>query len=162
MAKPDQQPFHSGEIYYLWTYLHETKELLVTIQVLRNHTEDNQLKRFLDDILENCFSDHGQQIEAILKDNGIRLPPAPPDRPNVELSDIPAGARFNDPEIYRLLQKELTARISLCSYIIGLSNHEMIKEIFADFHSLKLEYELKLTKLATEKGWYTSPPINIK
>lgn len=162
MSKQDAQPFHSGEIFYLWTYLHDTKDYLVTIQVLRNHTEDEKLKIFLDDIVESCFSENEQQIEEILKDSGVRLPPAPPDRPNVELADIPAGARFNDPEIYRMIQKELVYRMNLCSSIIGITNQEMVKELFNGFHAQKLEYDIKLTKIATDKGWYTPPPINIK
>ncbi|HLQ97474.1 MAG TPA: DUF3231 family protein [Candidatus Dormibacteraeota bacterium] len=158
----EQQPFHSGEVYHLWSYLHETKENLVTIQVLRNHTEDEDLKLLLDDVMENSYQDEEQQVEAILKESGIRLPPAPPDRPNVELQDIPAGARFNDSEIARLIQKELTAGMQLCSYMMGISSQEDIASLFEEFHSLKAEHEWKLVKIIKEKGWYVSPPINIK
>ena len=158
----EQQPFHSGEVYHLWSYLHETKENLVTIQVLRNHTEDEDLKLLLDDVMENSYQDEEQQVETILKESGIRLPPAPPDRPNVELQDIPAGARFNDSEIARLIQKELTAGMQLCSYMMGISSQEDIASLFEEFHSLKAEHEWKLVKIIKEKGWYVSPPINIK
>lgn len=157
-----KEPFHSGEVYYLWTYLHQTKESIVTIQVARNHTEDKDLKIFLDEILENNFNEEEQQVEAILKESGIRLPPAPPDKPNVEIQDIPAGARFNDPEVARLIQKELKAGQLLCSYMMGMSSQEIIKSLFEEFHSQKAEFEQKLLGITKDKGWYTSPPINLK
>lgn len=158
----DKQPFHSGEIYYLWSYLHETKENIVTVQVLKNHTEDENLQVLLNDMLENIFTEEEQQVESMLKEAGIRLPPAPPDRPNVNLQDIPAGARFSDSEIARLIQKELLAGKLKNSYINGMSNQEMIKSLFEEFHAERTEYELKLAKTIKEKGWYVSPPVNLK
>src|SRR5699024_5415378 len=101
------EPFHAGEVYNLWSYLYNTKEYIVTLQILINHSEDEALGDFLDDLLENGFEEKEQQVEAILKEAGIRLPPAPPNRPNVEVQDIPAGARFHDPEIANLVHKEL-------------------------------------------------------
>lgn len=157
-----KDPFHSGEVYHLWNYLHQTKENIVTIQVARNHCEDKDLQLFLDDLLENSLTDEDQQIEAILKETGIRLPPAPPDKPNVEIQDIPAGARFNDPEIASLVQKELLTSQLQCSYMMGMSAQEDIKSLFEEFHSQKTEFELKLLNITKDKGWYTSPPINLK
>src|SRR5690625_2815943 len=93
------EPLHAGEIFHLWSYLYDTKATLVTMQVFINHTDDRQLKDFLEDVLESCFTHEEKQIEGLLKETGIRLPPAPPDRPNVDIEDIPAGARFNDAEI---------------------------------------------------------------
>lgn len=134
----------------------------MTLQVLINHSGDQDLKAFLDDLLENSFTQEEQQVEGILKVTGIRLPPAPPDRPNVEVQDIPAGARFNDQEIAILVQNELLTGKVLCSYIIGISSREDIGTMFSEFHTQKTEYELKLLNITKEKGWHVSPPINIK
>lgn len=160
--KPQDKPLHSGEVYHLWSYLYNTKGFLVTMQVLINHTGDNDLKILLEDILESGFTQEEQQVEAVLKETGIRLPPAPPDRPNVEVQDIPAGARFNDPEIAGLVQKELMTGKIVCSYIMGTSIREDIRSLFGEFHTQKEEYEGKFLKLTKEKGWIVSPPINVK
>src|SRR5690625_7499085 len=112
--------------------------------------------------MESNLTEEEQQVEVILKETGIRLPPAPPDKPNVEIQDIPAGARFNDPEIARLVQKELLASQLQCSYIIGMSTQEDIKNLFEEFHTRKAKLEIKLLTLAKDKGWYTPPPINVK
>ncbi|MFD1040197.1 DUF3231 family protein [Virgibacillus byunsanensis] len=161
-GKQQEEPFHSGEVFHLWSYLYSVKATLVTLQVLTNHTGDHDLKAFLEDLLENTFTQEEQQVETILKETGIRLPPAPPDRPNVELQDIPAGARFNDPEIAGLVQKELMTGRILCSYIMGISIRKDIGTLFGEFHIQKAEYEAKLLTITKDKGWIVSPPINIK
>lgn len=160
--KQEDEPLHSGEVFNLWSYLYSTKGFLVTMQVLINHTGDHDLKVLLEDLLENVYTQEDQQVEALLKETGIRLPPAPPDRPNVEVQDIPAGARFNDPEIAEMVKKELMTGGIICSYIIGISIREDIKTMFGEFHTQKEEYERKLLKITKEKGWIVSPPINIK
>jgi hypothetical protein len=161
-GKPQDEPLHSGEVFNLWSHLYAAKGYLVTLQILINHTGDHDLKVLLEDLLENCIQQEEQQTEAILKTNGIRLPPAPPGRPDVQVEDIPAGARFNDPEIASLVQKELMTGKIMCSYIMGISIREDLAEMFGEFHVQKSEYEAKLLKLSKEKGWLVPPPINLK
>lgn len=161
-GNPKEEPLHSGEVFNLWSHLFATKSYLVTLQILMNHSGDHDLKVFLEDLLENCIKQEEQQTEAILKTNGIRLPPAPPARPDVRPEDIPAGARFNDPEIAVLVQREIMAGKILCSYVMGISNREDIAEMYGEFHTQKAEYEVKLLKISKEKGWLVPPPINLK
>ncbi|RFU63266.1 DUF3231 family protein [Bacillus sp. V59.32b] len=161
-GNPKEEPLHSGEVFHLWTHLQATKGLLVTLQVLINHTGDNDLKILLGDLKDNCIKQEEQQVEAILKESGIRLPPAPPDRPNVELQDIPAGARFNDPEIAAMVAKEIAAGMVLSSSIMGLSIREDIAEMYGEFHVQKTEYAGKLLKINKEKGWIVPPPLMAK
>ncbi|WP_156288577.1 DUF3231 family protein [Oceanobacillus salinisoli] len=159
---PPEEPFHSGEVYHLWSYLYSAKNLLVTMQVFINHTGDQELKTYLEDLVESCLTQEEQQVEGILKEAGIRLPPAPPDRPNVEVEDIPAGARFNDPEIAVLIQNELMKGRILSSYVTGIAIREDIRSLFGEFHSQREEYEQNLLNLAKQKGWIVAPPINVK
>ncbi|PWW32181.1 uncharacterized protein DUF3231 [Cytobacillus oceanisediminis] len=160
--KPQDEPLHSGEVFNLWSHLYATKAYLVTLQVLINHTGDHDLKVFLEDLMENCIQQEEQQTEAILKTNGIRLPPAPPSRPDVQLEDIPAGARFNDPEIAGLVQKELMAGKIMNSYVMGIAAREDIAQMYGEFHVQKAEYEEKLLKITKDKGWLVLPPLNLK
>ncbi|HLR09319.1 MAG TPA: DUF3231 family protein [Bacillota bacterium] len=162
MTTQQQEPFHSGEIYHLWMYLYYTKAYIVTLQVLGSHTGDHDLKTFLNDLQESVYKEEEQQVEAILKQTGIRLPPAPPDRPNVELQDIPAGGRFNELEITIIVQKEFIYRKETCSYMMGITFQEDIQALFSDFHTTQADYETKLKHIAKQKGWLTPPPINVK
>ncbi|MGM8215289.1 DUF3231 family protein [Bacillaceae bacterium W0354] len=159
---PQEEPLHSGEIYHLWSHLFTTKAYLVTLQIFINHTGDKDLKALLEDFLENSVKYEEEQTEGILSQNGIRLPPAPPARPDVEVQDIPAGARFNDPEIAQLVHKEIIVGKMTCSYVMGIALREDISQMYGEFHQLKTEYEEKLLKLSKEKGWLTPPPLMLK
>ncbi|MRX70672.1 DUF3231 family protein [Bacillus lacus] len=161
-GKPEEQPLHSGEVYHLWAHLLDSKCLLVTLQVFSNHCGDPSLKIFLEDVMENCVTQEAQQVEAILKESGIRLPPAPPDRPNVAVEDIPAGARFNDPEIAAMMQKELVAGKMFQTAAAASSVREDISSLFGEFYVQRAEYEEKLLVIQKEKGWLVLPPVNIK
>jgi len=157
-----EMPLHSGEIYHLWSHLLKAKQDLVTIQIFINHTGDKDLKALLEDFLENSVKYEEEQTESILSQNGIRLPPAPPARPEVNLQDIPAGARFNEPEIAHLVLREISIGKMECSFIIGLAHRVDLIEMFDEFHGLKMEYSDKLLTLTKEKGWLTDPPILLK
>lgn len=159
---PQEEPLHSGEIYHLWSHLFYTKAYLVTLQVLINHTGDKDLIALLDDYMENSVKYEEEQTEGILSQNGIRLPPAPPARPQVELQDIPAGARFNDPEIAFLVQKELLTGKIECTQIMGIAIREDLAQMYGEFIELKTEYQEKLLKLMKEKGWLVPPPLMLK
>ncbi|HLR68008.1 DUF3231 family protein [Virgibacillus alimentarius] len=161
-GKTEDEPLHAGEVFYVWSYLHHTKGYMVALQIFINHTDDHDLKVLLEDLLENSFSQENQQVEAMLKETGIRLPPAPPDRPNVDVQDIPAGARFYDGEIAAFVKKELMTGKITCSSIMGIAIREDIFSMFEDFHSQKAEYERKLLEVMKEKGWFVSPPINVQ
>ncbi|HZG74072.1 MAG TPA: DUF3231 family protein [Chondromyces sp.] len=161
-GNPQEEPLHSGEVFHLWSHLLDTKGFLVNLQILGNHTGDHDLKVFLADLKENCIQQEAQQIEAILKKEGIRLPPAPPDRPDVHIEDIPAGARFNDPEVASLVAKELMVGNVFFSYIMGISIREDVGQTFSDFHTQRVEYGEKLLKINKEKGWLVPPPLNLK
>ncbi|WP_409304437.1 DUF3231 family protein [Peribacillus sp. SCS-155] len=158
-GNPKDEPLHSGEVFYLWSHLFATKETLVTLEILANHTGDHDLKTFINDLKDNCVKQEEQQVETLLKETGVRLPPAPPERPNVELQDIPAGARFNDPEIASLLGKEISASLVLASTVMGLSIREDIGQMYGEFHTQKSEYGVKLLKMMKEKGWIVPPPL---
>ncbi|PLR95242.1 DUF3231 family protein [Bacillus sp. T33-2] len=161
-GNPQDEPLHSGEVFALWSHLLSTKGFLVTLQIFTNHTGDHDLKIFLGDLSENCIKQEEQQVEAILSQNGIRIPPAPPARPEVQLEDIPAGARFNDPEIASMVAKDLMAGKILSSYITGISIREDIAAMYEEFYTKKSEYGAKLLKINKEKGWLVPPPLMVK
>ncbi|MBM4763431.1 DUF3231 family protein [Bacillus sp. B15-48] len=157
---PKEEPMHAGEVYHLWTHLFESKAFLVTLQVLNNHTGDVDLKKFLKEYSESCIEKEEEQIESLLKENGLRLPPAPPDRPMVNISDIPAGARFNDPEVAALVGKEIMSGKILCSYIMSMSIREDIAQMYNEFHKQRVEQQENLLKINKQKGWLVPPPLN--
>lgn len=101
-----------------------------------------------------------EQIEKVLKVNGIGLPPTPPERPTATLEEIPVGARFNDPEIAATVSANLATGLVTCSQIMGQSIREDIGAMFGQFHMAKAQSGLRLLRMMKEKSWLVPPPLH--
>ncbi|MEJ8547094.1 DUF3231 family protein [Brevibacillus borstelensis] len=160
-GNPQNEPMHYGEVFGVWGYLSTTRGLLAGYQTFINHTGDNDLKDFLED-LTRAMKQEIQQIENLLKVNGVEPPPAPPERPVASLESIPAGARFHDPEIAAGVARDLAAGLVACSQIIGQCIREDIAMMFNQIHSGHVQYASRLLRISKEKGWLVPPPLHAK
>lgn len=161
-GNPQEEPMHYGEVFSAWTYLAGAKALLAGYQTLINHTGDDDLKSFLKDFNENVIRKEIDQLEKLLKVNGVALPPTPPERPVAEVENIPAGARFNDPEIAISVGRDISTGLVACSQIIGQSIREDIAAMFGQFHMTKATYGARLLRIIKEKGWLVPPPLHLQ
>ncbi|KRD83855.1 hypothetical protein ASE51_28250, partial [Bacillus sp. Root147] len=101
-----------------------------------------------------------KSIETLLKENGVGLPPTPPERPEVCLDDIPVGARVQDPEVAAAISMNIAAGLVACSQLIGQSIREDIAAMFAQIHMQKVALGGKFLRLNKEKGWLIPPPLH--
>lgn len=134
--------------------------MISSYQTLINHTGDEDLNKLLQEAIQGA-KEESEKIEELLKVNGIALPPTPPERPNSNIEDIPAGARFNDPEIAAIVSMNTAQGLVTCSTIMGLSIREDIALMFGQFHVNKSMFGAKLLKLNKEKGWLVPPPLHL-
>ena len=158
-GNPTDEPMHYGEVFGTWSYLTVTKALIAGYQTHLNHAGDEDLKKLLEEAIQ-AGQQESKQIEAVLKANGVGLPPTPPERPKACLDDIPVGARFQDPEIAAMLSANIAAGLVSCSGIIGQSIREDIAAMFAQFHLQKASLGAKVLRLNKEKGWLIPPPLH--
>lgn len=154
-----EQPLHCGEVFAIWTNLTTNQGLIAAHQTFFNHSGDTELKKIIEDSVED-MKEENKQLEKILKENGIGLPPAPPERPVANLEDIPIGARFNDPEIAAALAIDGAAGLVACSKAMGISTREDIGMMYGQFHMKKAQLGAKLLRLSKEKGWLILPPLH--
>ncbi|MGP4081476.1 DUF3231 family protein [Pseudalkalibacillus sp. R45] len=160
-GNPQKEPLHYGEVYGLFTYLVTTNGMVAGYQTYINHAGDSDLKEFLRDSIQ-AMKQEGKQVEELLKVNGIGLPPAPPERPNASLEDIPVGAKFNDPEIAASASKDIAAGLVTCSTAIGQSIREDLAMMFGQFHTTKAQFGARILRMNKEKGWLIPPPLHVK
>jgi hypothetical protein len=159
-GNPQEQPMHYGEVFGVWSYLSAAKGMIAGYQTFINHSGDTDLKRFLEDQVESGKREV-EELEAVLKVNGIALPPAPPERPQANVEEIPAGARFNDPEISATLSRDIAQGLVVCSQMIGQSTREDIALLFGQYHMTKAQFGARLLKMNKEKGWLIPPPLHM-
>lgn len=160
-GNPQNEPMHYGEVFGVWSYLSTTQGLLVGYQTFINHTGDADLKRLLEDMTQSMKQEI-EQVENLLKANGIGLPPSPPERPIASLESIPVGARFNDPEISVSVARDIAVGLVSCSQIIGQSIREDIGMMFNQCHATKVQYGGRLLRMNKEKGWLIPPPLHVQ
>lgn len=159
-GNPKDEPMHYGEVFSTWSFLLVGKGNASGYQTMLNHAGDEDLKKLLAEALELCQQE-AKQIEELLKENGVGLPPTPPDRPDACLDDIPIGARFQDPEIAAKLSADVAAGLVACSTIMGQSIREDIGMMFGQIHAQKAVLGGKVLRLNKEKGWLIPPPLHI-
>jgi hypothetical protein len=158
-GNPKNEPLHYGEVYSLWSYLMVSKSAVAGYQTHLNHAGDEDLHKLLEEALNQC-QQQMEQVEELLKENGVGLPPTPPERPKACLEDIPVGARFMDPEIAAMLSVDVAAGLVACSKIIGQSIREDIAVMFGQFHIQKATFGAKVLRVNKEKGWLIPPPLH--
>jgi len=158
-GNPKDEPLHYGEVFNLWSYLCAGQGVHVLYQTLSNHAGDEDLKELLKDIIKKS-AEQIKQVKVILKENGVLLPPSPPEPPAAKLEDIPAGARIMDPEICAIIGADLATGLMGCSQIMAQSIREDIAKLFGQFHMEKALLGESTLKLSKEKGWLIPPPLH--
>lgn len=158
-GNPKNEPLHYGEVFSLWSFSQSSKGMISGSQAFLNHVGDKDLHKLLEDIINQCQQEL-KQVDALLKDNGVGLPPAPPEKPKANLEDIPVGARLTDQEIAAGLSMDIAAGLVLCSQIIGQSIREDVAMMFGQFHMEKATMGGKVLRLNKEKGWLIPPPLH--
>ncbi|PPA69416.1 DUF3231 family protein [Jeotgalibacillus proteolyticus] len=158
-GNPKVEPMHYGEVFGTWSYLSTAKAGIAKFQTLINHAGDRDLQELIEEAIK-LGEQEVEQLETILKENGIGLPPTPPSRPVAKLDEIPTGARFHDVEISASISMDIAAGLVACSQIIGQSIREDIALLFGQFHMQKAALGAKFLRLSKEKGWLVPPPLH--
>jgi hypothetical protein len=160
-GNPVNEPMHYGEVIAVWSYLASKNSMIAGYQTLINHTGDEDLKSLLEDMVRTAKQEK-EQVEKVLKVNGIALPPAPPERPDAVLETIPPGARFNDPEISAMASRDLGVGLVACSQAMSQCVREDIGLMFGQFHVSKTQFLARMLRLNKEKGWLIVPPLHLQ
>lgn len=160
-GNPQEEPMHYGEVFGTWSFLMAAKAAVAGHQIHLNHCGDKDLHKLLEEAIDQAKQEI-KQVETLLKENGVGLPPTPPERPKADLEDIPTGARAQDSEIAAALSKTSAAGLVACSTIVGECIREDIATMFLQFHTQKATLGAKVLRLNKEKGWLIPPPLHQK
>lgn len=160
-GNPKDNPMHYGEIFGVWTASVAAKGALSCYQAYLNHAGDKELKKILGDLIDQAKLEM-KELDTLLTDNGITPAPALPERPEVKLEDIPAGARFTDPEIAAKIAADTSLGLVACSQMMGQSIREDIGALFAKYHATMAAIGLRILQMNKEKGWLIPPPLQMK
>lgn len=158
-GNPQDEPMHYGEVFAVWSNVLGNNGMSSAYQSFYHHAGDEDLKKLIKEGVE-ILQNEKQQLQELLKANGIAPPPALADRPDANLEEIPVGARFMDPEIGATLLRDAAAGLVACSQAMGQSIREDVAMMYGQFHTTKAQFAAKVLKLNKEKGWLIPPPLH--
>ncbi|WP_163183703.1 DUF3231 family protein [Neobacillus sedimentimangrovi] len=159
-GNPKEEPLHYGEVFHIWSSNLIRNGKIAAYQTMLNHAGDEDLKKLLKEAIELAQQEK-KEIEALLKENGVGLPPASPEPPEACLEEIPVGARIPDPAIAATLSADIAAGLVTCSQIIGQSIREDVAMMYGQFHIQKAQLGAKVLRLNKEKGWLIPPSLHL-
>ncbi|MGG1680278.1 DUF3231 family protein [Neobacillus sp. NRS-1170] len=159
-GNPKNEPLHYGEVFDIWASQLVGNSLIAGYQTMINHAGDEDLKKLLVEAIET-YQQEKKQVEELLKENGVGLPPAAPEPPDACLENIPVGARIPDPAIAATLSANIAAGLVTCSQVIGKSIREDVAMMYVQFHNQKVALGAKVLRLNKEKGWLVPPPLHL-
>lgn len=129
-------------------------------QLLANHAHDSDLRAFLMSMVGEVIRPEVKAISDLLKDEGVQLPPAAPERPAVDGDLIPPGARFADNEIAMCVSHDIATAMMETMQIVAQATRPDIAMMFAKHHAQLVTWGGKLLRLTAEKGWLVEPPLH--
>lgn len=161
-GNPQNEPLHYGEVFGLYTQLSVAKAALDGYQVYFNHTGDTDLKDFIKDVINNSIKPSIKEIEEVLVANDVVVPPTPAERPEVDIEQIPVGARLQDAQIAYAIARDIANGITAMSALISQCIREDIAMMLTQQNAKALKNGAKLLQIMKEKGWLVPPPLHME
>ncbi|MCI2253677.1 DUF3231 family protein [Domibacillus sp. PGB-M46] len=159
-GNPKDEPLHYGEVAAIWSGSLAAKSAAAFYSTMLNHAGDGDLKRVIEEGLTLARAEMAG-LDEILRENGVAIPPEPPERPHADLESIPPGARIQDPEIASMIGKDIGMGLTSHSQAMAQCIREDIAMMFGEFHTAKAKLGQTNLRLLKEKGWLVVPPLHM-
>ncbi len=160
-GNPKDEPMHYGEISSVWNASTVAKGAVSCYQAYLNHAGDKDLKKLIGDYIDQAKQEI-KELDEILNANGIAPAPMMADRPQVNLEDIPVGARFADQEIAAAISADTATGLVACTQAMAMCIREDIGALFGKYVAAKTVLGGKTLRMLKDKGWLIPPPLQIK
>ena len=161
-GNPKNEPMHYGEVYGLSMQLAVAKAALDGYQVYCNHTGDKDLKEFIKGVIKNSIEPSIEELEEVLIANDIVVPPTPAERPEVDVEQIPVGARFQDVQIAYAIARDIATGITTVSTLISQCIREDLAMMLTQQNARAMKDGAALLQIMKDKGWLVPPPLHME
>lgn len=155
---PTPTPLHAGEVMILWTYAVAIDEGRALCLFMLNHTEDVDLRRFMEQYVKDVEEPQRLRIHKYLMDEGISVPPVTSDKGKTNPNCVPQGARLTDMEVANIFLAKLVAALGVIGQGLVTSIRDDVGRMLYEFQAqlLRQGYVLKHTMM--KRGWLKMPP----
>ncbi len=156
-AGKDKPALHIGEVMALWTYHTALDEFNRFVEVGLNTTKDKELINLLKSSFDECHKQN-IELEELLREEGVPIPPTAESKPKSDPTDIPQGVKLTDSEIANGISVKNIAAINLCSVSITQTLRVDVGAMWLKFFLDKVKSTTKLRTVMGKRGWLKVPP----
>ena len=153
----NNSPLHVGEVMNLWTFLTATENFTNSEEITLNTVEDQDLKKKMNELVENYHKPIINEIKTLLLKEGVELPQGPSEKPDLKLN-LPAGGKMTDEEVANFVVFNLVWAINFCARGLTEAVRADVGTLFVKAIVQKAGFSLTLKQLMTDKGWLHVPP----
>jgi hypothetical protein len=153
----EKKPLNVMEVSNLWFFLAICNNTLRNEELAYNTAQDNDLKKILKDARE-IHKSVAEEINKLLKAEGVPLPEDTPEKPYIEIKNIPEGAKLNDEEIANLMSFNLLLGINYASRSLTESIRPDVGYMFFKVIMKKVLLGVPLKDLMQKRNWLRMPP----
>ncbi|SEM22199.1 Protein of unknown function [Mesobacillus persicus] len=154
----EKRPVHVGEVMNLWLYLNGAEQFLREEQTAFNVVQDEELRKKLDDLINNVHKPMIKELKDFLTNEGIPLPDNFRNIGKGEFQTVPEGAKLSDNEIANLIFNNINMGITYAARGLTESVRADVSYLFSKFQMMKVTFALTLKPIMEEKGWLRVPP----
>ncbi|RYD06489.1 hypothetical protein N752_03965 [Desulforamulus aquiferis] len=152
------RPLNILEVSNLWMFLAICNNTLRNEELAYNIAYDKELKALLKDARE-IHKSVAEEINTLLKKEGIPLPQDTPEKPYVpEILNIPEGAKLNDEEIANLISFNLLLGVNYSARGLTESIRPDVGYIFFKVIVKKTLLGAPLKRLMHKRDWLRAAP----
>jgi len=153
----DKKPLNVVEVSNLWMFLNICNGTLRNEEVTYNTAEDKELKKILKDARE-IHKSIAEEINELLKDEGISLPQDTPEKPDIVVKNIPDGAKFNDEELANFMSFNLLLGVTYATRGLTESIRTDVGYLFFKVIIRKALLGVTLKDLMEKRSWLRIAP----
>ena len=153
----EKKPLNVMEVANLWFFLAISNNTLRNEELAYNIAQDSELKQKLKEA-RKIHKSVAEEINKLLKEEGIPLPEDTPEKPLGDYHNIPGGAKLNDEEIANLMSFNLLLGVTYSARGLTESIRADVGLIFLKVILKKTALGLTIKQLMEKRNWLRTPP----
>lgn len=150
--KPPLTVVETSNSWLYYAFLHDA--LGVSQAALNTTTVVNLSEAIHEELIKVQMT----ELQTLLVEEGVPLPPASEQKPKCKSDDIPQGVKMTDYEIANELSLKIATAVVTCATVVSESIRNDVGILFARFLSQKIAYGTNLKTLMKKRGWLKVPP----
>ncbi|MGN4127978.1 DUF3231 family protein [Lysinibacillus sphaericus] len=145
-----------NELFTIWTHISLNNGYIAANHSFYKYALDKDLRAIIVEFIE-VLKDDNKQLEHLLTENNITIPPMPCENLTMQLRDIRGGKKVNDTDISAVISMNIASALIASTQAMETSTQVNLTRLFGQIHMKNAILGAKLIQLSKDKGWLPVP-----